>query len=200
MPHFKKNLFVTAALAVSLAACANSGENPTDATLPSASPAASSASSPSPQSVAAANGGSQSSLNAAVADLLKANSPSGVNITGMSSIEKNPQGVLWRWALGPETQVSFQLPAAQSLEVDFSFLNPISDQDVTIEANGTPVDKIVGINQNQTVQKRAEFAGVQGKNTIILKYKSWNKNPVVIAPKDDRPMAVVFTRFAIEPK
>lgn len=199
MPHFKKNLLITA-LAVSLTACTNSGGDSANSTLPSNSPAASPASSPSPENVAAANGGSQSSLNAAVADLLKANSPSGTNITGMSPIEKNPQGVIWRWALGPQTQVSFQLPAAQSLAVDFSFLNPIPGQDVVIEANGTPVDKVVGINQNQTVNKRAEFAGVQGANTIVFKYKRWNKNPVAIAPNDNRPMAIAFTKFAITPK
>jgi len=137
-------------------------------------------------------------LNIAEADLLRVRSPYGLTVAGLSEIEKNAEGSIWRWALGPETRLTFQMPRTQSLAVVFSFLNSISGQDVVVEANGVTV-KIADINQD-TIKRRLEFQGIEGLNTIVFKYKNWNKNPVAFAPNDPRPMAIQFTQLTIEEK
>ncbi len=189
MLNLTKTLFISA-LTFSLAACSTGSETQTGSPLPSSSPAASSAASPSAQTT-------DSTTDVAEADLLQANSPNGLTITGMSAIEKNAQGN-WRWALGPETRVTFNMSKAQPVALDFSFTNPIRDQDVVIEANGVTVERIENIKLNDTVKRRAEFQGVEGSNTVVFKYKGWNTKPVTIAPNDKRPMAISFTQLKIQ--
>ena len=133
-------------------------------------------------------------LNTCGADLLQFSSPHGLTITGMSDIEKNAQ-TSWRWALGPETRLTFSLPKVQPVVLDFSFVNPITDQDVIVEVNGVNVKKFAQLKQNDTIKSDAEFQGIPGLNTVIFKYKSWNNNSVIIAPQDERPMAISFTKL-----
>lgn len=138
-------------------------------------------------------------LDISEADLLRVRSPYGLTITGLSEIEKNAEGSIWRWALGPETRLTFKLPRTQSLALVFSFLNSISGQDVVVEANGATLEKVADINQD-TIKRRVEFQSLEGLNTVVFKYKNWNKNPVAFAPNDPRPLAIQFTQLTIEEK
>lgn len=199
MLHLTKSLLIST-LAFSLAACYNSSATQTSPTLPTDSPSVSSATSTSPQNPGATDLQSQTFLDPSGTDLVQVRSLDGLTVTGIDLIEKNAQ-TSWRWAIGPETRLTFKLAKAQPLLVVFSFNNPISDQDVVIEANGKTVDKILDIKQNGAIiQHSVEFQAVEGVNTVVFKYKNWNKRPVTFAPEDPRQMAVAFTQLAIEKK
>ncbi len=137
-------------------------------------------------------------LDISESNLLRVKSPYGLSITGLSEIEKNAQGSSWRWALGPETRLTFKLPRSQSLALVFSFVNPISSQNVVIEANGVSVGRFVGINQGDIIKRRVEFQSLEGLNAVVFKYKNWNNNKITFAPNDPRFMAIEFTQLAIE--
>jgi hypothetical protein len=137
-------------------------------------------------------------LDISEADLLRVRSPYGLTISGLSEIEKNAQGSSWRWALGPETRLSFKLPSSQSLALVFSFVNPISSQDVVVEANGVTVGRFVDIKKDDIIKRRVNFKSIEGLNTVVFKYKNWNKNQVTFAPNDPRPMAIKLAQLAIE--
>lgn len=139
-------------------------------------------------------------INYAEADLLKFQLPYGLNVNGLSTIETPSQGSLGRWGLGPETLLRFNLPASQSISLVFSFINPIEGQDIVVEANGVNLDKMVNLSQNTNIQRRLEFKGISGWNTVVFRYKDWNKGKVTFAPGDDRNMTVKFTQLAIEEK
>lgn len=119
--------------------------------------------------------------------------------TGLSIIEKNEdnQNIKWRWALGPETQLTFKLLKQQPLRLNFSFSSLMNNQTVNIDLNGTPIETAINLNKSAPVSKTLVFQGVAGLNTITFKYKDWNKNRVEFIPNDDRAMAVQFTQLAI---
>ncbi len=136
-------------------------------------------------------------LNTSEADLLRVNSPSSLITTGLSLTEKNAQGSSLRWALGPETRLTFKLAKSQSLTLDFSFVNPIINQDVVVEANGVIIGKFVDINKNDSIKSHVKFQGLDGFNKVVFKYENWNKNQVTFAPDDERAMAILFTQLAL---
>lgn len=134
------------------------------------------------------------------ADLLKFQVPYGLNIAGLSEIENQSQGSAWRWGLSPETLLKFKLPDSRSLFLVFSFVNPINDQNVVVEVNGVTLEKLVNINKDTNIQRKIEFKGVLGWNTVVFKYKYWNQGQVTFAPGDERKMTINFTQLAIEEK
>lgn len=139
-------------------------------------------------------------LGISEADLLRFSAPYGLIITGLSEIEKNDRGTSWRWALGPETRLTFKLPKSQSLALNFSFINPINNQNVVVETNGVTIGRFADVNQGDIIKKSVDFKGVEGFNTIVFKYEKWNYNQVTFAPKDPRPMTIAFTQLAIKEK
>ncbi len=139
-------------------------------------------------------------LDISNADLLKFQFPPGLDITGLSVIEKQAQEIAWRWGLGPETLLKFKLPDSRPLSLVFNFINPINDQDVAIEANGITLEKLDNLNKNTKIQRRLEFKSIPGWNTVVFRYKYWNRGQVTFASGDERNMTVKFTQLAIEEK
>ena len=138
-------------------------------------------------------------LNTSESDLLSVISPNSIEITGLSHIEINPQGIPFRWALGPETQLIFKLPESQILELSFRFHNPIDSQDVLIELNDSPLKNFVDVKNNTEVEGNIKIHAVKGFNNIVFKYKDWNTNQSLFAPQDNRAMAVFFEQLVIQP-
>ncbi|MBE9166028.1 hypothetical protein IQ238_00270 [Pleurocapsales cyanobacterium LEGE 06147] len=139
-------------------------------------------------------------LNVSEANLLKFQLPYGLDIAGLSEIENQSQESPWRWGLSPETLLKFKLPNSRSLSLVFSFINPINDQDVVVEANGVILEKLDNINKDTNIQRRLEFKSIPGWNTVVFRYKPdyWNNGKVTFAPGDERNLTVNFTQLAIE--
>ncbi|BAY35975.1 hypothetical protein NIES2111_02940 [Nostoc sp. NIES-2111] len=138
-------------------------------------------------------------LDLSTSDLIKTNSPQSLSIRGLSDIENDDRFNSWRWALGPETVISFKLSKSQDLKLNFQFINFIVSQNVDVEING------VAINQNaykvtDKVEHSFKFQGIVGLNKIIFRYKDWNKHHTTFAPNDIRPMAIKFEKLIILPQ
>lgn len=124
--------------------------------------------------------------------------PSGFKeVTGLSKIEQNEQNSKWRWALGAETKITFNLRKPQPLQLGFSLTSPINNQNINIELNGTPIYTSINLNKSDVASRTTILQGFTGLNTITFKYKDWNKNGVTFEPNDDRPMAVSFNQLVI---
>lgn len=138
-------------------------------------------------------------LDLSESNLLRIKLPHGLNLTGLSQLEKSPQhSTSWRWALGRETRLTFKLPQSQPLSLVFNFVNPINNQDVIVEVNQVSLEKFLKISKDAGTERRFDFQGIAGWNTVIFKYKDWNHNLVTFAPNEDRNLAIKFTQLAIE--
>jgi hypothetical protein len=142
-------------------------------------------------------------LNFAEADLLQFESPYGLTINGLTQgrIEQN-ESSKWRWGLEPETTLRFKLPESKSIILVFSFINPISGQDVIIKANGVTLEKLLNLKTENKTEGQLEFQGVAGWNKVVFSYKDdyWNNGKVTFAPGDERNLTVNFTQLAIKEK
>ncbi|BAZ70141.1 MAG: hypothetical protein KME28_01575 [Pelatocladus maniniholoensis HA4357-MV3] len=136
-------------------------------------------------------------LDLSDSNLIKNNLPYGLTIKGLSYIETDNQLNSWRWALGPETSLKFNLAKSQILNFNFKFINPIVIQNINLEINGIIVDTMNNLKENDSVEKNITFQGIQGWNQIIFTYKDWNKNNTKFATQDERPMAINFQKLTI---
>ncbi|MEQ9000840.1 MAG: hypothetical protein RID53_30600 [Coleofasciculus sp. B1-GNL1-01] len=128
-------------------------------------------------------------------NLLESRNPSGLTITGLSEIEQDQKNNRWRWGLGPETRLSFQLSTSQKIVLTFSFHNPIDNQEVLLEINGQVIRNFLDISKDTVKKEFIEFSGKKGVNSIVFKYNDWNHNNISFAPKDQRNMAIYFTEI-----
>ncbi|MCP2727785.1 hypothetical protein [Limnofasciculus baicalensis] len=140
----------------------------------------------------------KSILDLAESNLLENESPHGIAVTGISTIEGSTPNN-WRWALGSETSLVFELLTSQELNLLFSFDNPIEGQDVIVEVNGSTVKEITNIRKNEKIDQILKIPAVKGRNQIVFRYKYWNNKPVSFAPNDPRQMSISFTKFMIRP-
>lgn len=137
-------------------------------------------------------------LDLVESNLLKFHSPPGLRVTGLFSIEDYGQEVeRARWAIGPETLLSFRLGESKPLELTFRFVNPIEGQEVAVEINGVSVANISNIRAGTTIERRIKFQGVAGVNRLILSSNDWNHHKTTFAPNDPRRLAIQFKELAI---
>ncbi|MBF2004284.1 MAG: hypothetical protein IGS49_02090 [Chlorogloeopsis fritschii C42_A2020_084] len=138
-------------------------------------------------------------LNFSESNLLDIRSQSTfISVIGLSGFEEIPPKT-FRWALGPETNIVFQLKDSQLLNLSFKFENPIEAQNVLIEVNGVPLDSFKNLNPGASIDRNLKFKAVKGINRIVFKYKDWNHHQTTFAPKDDRTISVQFKRLTLEP-
>lgn len=135
-------------------------------------------------------------LDLSESNLIEINSPQSLRIAGLGDIENSIQDGSWRWALGPETILSFKLSKPQTLKLNFKFINPINTQSVHVDINGLVVN-IISNQAAEEIERSLNFQGVTGLNKIIFKYQDWNNHQTTFAPNDLRPMAVQFKKIAI---
>ncbi|WP_341528682.1 hypothetical protein [Nostoc sp. UHCC 0302] len=135
-------------------------------------------------------------LDLSESNLIKINSPRSLALQGLSDIEKDNKSNSWRWALGPETVISFQLAKSQPLKLNFKFINLIASQNVDVEINGVAINKN-SYEVGDQVEHSFKFQGTVGLNKIIFRYKDWNKHNTTFAPNDVRLMAINFQELLI---
>lgn len=136
-------------------------------------------------------------LDLSEANLIKISSPYGMSVTGLSNIETDSQSNSWRWALGPQTLLSFKQSNAQLLKLNFKFSNPIPTQNVDVEINGVVVESISNASIGKLIERTIPFQSIAGLNQIVFRYKDWNMYHTTFAPKDDRPMSIQFLELTI---
>jgi FkbM family methyltransferase len=136
-------------------------------------------------------------LDLAESNLLEVQSPYGLTVTGLFNIENNRPAERWRWAIGPETLLSFRLRDSKPLELTFRFVNPIEGQEVAVEINGVSVANISNIRAGAIIERRIKFQGGAGVNRVIFSSKDWNHHKTTFVPNDPSPLAIQFKELAI---
>jgi len=121
--------------------------------------------------------------------------------TGMRSIEQDKIGQ-WRWGLGPESAIAFQLDQARELSLQLDFINVIQDQQMVIIANGKELTRFNNLPQQAWLREKTSsmvrFQGQPGENRIVIRYEKWNGNGAAVSQQDQSPYAVAFTRLIIQ--
>lgn len=125
-------------------------------------------------------------------NLIQTPSPTTMVISGWSTIE----GGARRWALGPESTLTFSLNQAADLTLDATIYTPISDQSMGIAVNGQLLDTVQWSTAGQK-NVRVKLPLKQGKNVVTFQYARWNGNPTSFAAADSRPMAVLFSAVVL---
>jgi hypothetical protein len=119
------------------------------------------------------------------------------NLQDMLSQAEPPRQ--WRWALGPRTAVTINLPRDGEVVLRFAFNNPLERQTVTLSADGRtlwtgealPAQKWM----RDVVEQTVRFKGKKGANTLVFQFSRWNGSPDFFSQTDHTPYAVAFVRL-----
>jgi len=125
----------------------------------------------------------------------------GLVAEGLKDIEVDG-GNRWRWALGSETRLIFNLAQDSPVTLFFSLFNPLPGQKIRIEANGESLGELDNLPADSwlipgTVFQRA-FPGRAGKNIMRFRFEKWNGNPALFAANDPQPYAAAFTALRLD--
>jgi len=122
--------------------------------------------------------------------------------TGISGLERAKEGD-YRWGMGPETTLRFNLERPEEARLEAAFSNPIPGQGVTVLANGKPIKRLENLAPQPwlvgTTALNLAFPGKSGENVITLRYDGWNGREAreAFARDDGRPLAMAFTRLRV---
>jgi len=131
------------------------------------------------------------------ADLLDAESATGLTVTGVSEIERE-NNRRWRFGLGPETQLTFNATGAKQMHLSFQMINLLPTQSISIRINGAEMRLIEFDQKGHQVTDTIEFESTTGHNEIHLVYADWNHRQTAHFPKDQRPIAINIVDLVIE--
>jgi len=121
-----------------------------------------------------------------------------VEPVNLGKIEHNEANI-WRWGLGPQSQLVFDLPEAANVWLEFDFANVIPGQDVTVMVNGEIVKVLPDLPADARESLRIPLAGRKGRNTVTIGYSDWNQGKTTFAPSDIRPMALFIRKLRLVP-
>jgi hypothetical protein len=116
----------------------------------------------------------------------------------LGKIEHNAANI-WRWGLGPQSELRFELPEATDLLLEFDFANVIAGQTVTVLANGEAVAVFPDLAVDAREDRRIPLAGRQGANTVAIAVSDWNHGKTTFAPADIRPMGLFIRKLRLVP-
>lgn len=106
-----------------------------------------------------------------------------------------PDGVRWRWAMGPRTAVRFDLDRDRALVLRLEFSSPIPGQRVGVLANGSRLAErdIPAAHRwpDERLGLDIPLRGRKGPNEIVLEFSRWNGHEgFFLSEKDRRSFAV----------
>lgn len=107
----------------------------------------------------------------------------------------------WRWALGPETTLRFNLAASRPCRLDLALNNPCPGQRLVIEINGEPLRTYADLPAAPwlapSVVDAIPFPGRAGENVITFRFALSNHRGLVISEKDTRPLAAAVLALSL---
>lgn len=124
--------------------------------------------------------------------------PFPVKEEGLGRIEHNADN-LWRWGLGPQSTLRFELAQAGTYLLDLDYANGIPGQTVTIAANGKVLAILADLPADARDSRRIAIPGRKGGNTVVIAYSDWNHGKTTFAATDVRPMALFIRRLRLLP-
>ena len=95
--------------------------------------------------------------------------PASTLLTGLRGVD--PTG---RWALGPETNISFFLSSNKELELALAFNSPFEGQSVTVRFNGEVLEQFDNLAKDAFMQGTYVLDAKAGFNRLEFRYGDWN--------------------------
>jgi hypothetical protein len=126
--------------------------------------------------------------------------PPDFKVAGLCSLERQADGRVWRWGVGPRTLVAFVLPLPRTVRLAFRVNNPVPGQVLTVTVNGAATEFPLPTAHRWLEADEAvglTFPGQAGLNTIAVDYKAYNQHTMAFAPADPTGYAAAFTAFTI---
>ncbi len=120
----------------------------------------------------------------------------GIEEVHLGKIEHNEANI-WRWGLGPESGLAFDLPEAAPLVLELDFANVLPGQTVTVAANGEVVARFANLPADATESRRIPIPGRTGRNTVTIACSDWNHGKTTFAATDIRPMALFLRKLRL---
>jgi len=118
--------------------------------------------------------------------------------TNLGKIEHNENNI-WRWGMGPNSLLTFELDQARPLWLEFDFDNLLPGQNVVVAANGEIIANMSGLAAGAQERHRLPIAGRPGKNSVIIASTSWNHGTATFAETDVRPMSLFIRKLRLTP-
>ena len=119
-----------------------------------------------------------------------------VQTTGLRDIEFDPAGK-WRWAVGPESRISFRQQQARPMRLEFAISNPLPGQSIVLSINGQEVKRYDNLPATPwlaaTLSESLPFDAQAGTNEIVFTYSLQNGRGATLGSSDQTPYAVSFT-------
>lgn len=133
-------------------------------------------------------------------DLISGNSTLPVAMKGLDDPE-HAKGLIWRWSLGRDVFINFDVARKEPCVLDLSINNYIPGQQVEIYIN----ERLVRVVQNipshswddPGLSLSLPFMSVSGKNRIHLVLSEWNHKQSKEYVADQRPLGVKFFRISL---
>lgn len=116
----------------------------------------------------------------------------------LGKIEHNEANI-WRWGLGPQGGLAFDLQEAAPLWLEFDFASVIPGQTVTVSANGQVVTQFADLPADARESRRIPIAGQKGRNTVTIAYADWNHGKTTFSETDVRPMSLFIRKLRLTP-
>ncbi|MHC1789092.1 glycosyltransferase family 39 protein [Solidesulfovibrio sp.] len=116
----------------------------------------------------------------------------------LGKIEHNATNI-WRWGLGPQGMLTFDLAEARPLWLEFDFDNILPGQNVVIAANGEIIATLADLAAGARESRRLPIAGRPGRNSLILATTDWNHGTTTFAATDIRPMSLFIRKLRLTP-
>ncbi|WP_290985507.1 hypothetical protein [Ferrovibrio sp.] len=131
-------------------------------------------------------------------DLIAQPEQAGISVTGLGGFERNAADV-WRWGLGPSTQIRSFLARDGIVELSYRFNTYQPDQVVEILWNNDVVRRYDGdmLRPGNQVADTLRLPGRAGGNRLDIRYANWNGRLAPPAGPETRPLSVVFLELML---
>lgn len=122
-----------------------------------------------------------------------------ISFDGIHGVERDGSKA-WRWAMGPSSSLTLELPEDAPISMNFAFHNYIPGQSVSVVVNGQVVKQYNNLSRSQWLENSITdvitFPGLKGRNTVVFIFDKWNGQPERYLT-DAGTNSVAFTRLEL---
>jgi len=122
-----------------------------------------------------------------------------ISFVGFNGVERDGSKA-WRWAMGPSSNLTIELPEDAPISIKFAFHSFIPGQSVSVMVNGQVVKQYSNLDRSQWIENSISdaitFSGIKGRNTVVFAFDKWNGQPERYL-SDAGTHSVAFTRLEL---
>ncbi len=127
-------------------------------------------------------------------DLLNAQSPAGMRVSGLGELESTG----FRWGLAQASTLEFFSASERQLSLSTVMRSPIANQRVQVLANGKLLHDTGRLGPDERAELQLTVPVHMGLNQIEFRTARQNHRAGTFAPRDPRPISVEFLRLQLD--